>query len=414
MSFATHLRAFLGPTLLLVAVAATALLAQANDEVSLTDEQLLGKRLFEDTSLSEPKGQACVSCHVPEQAFQGNNGSRIPALAAGSRPETFGIRNTPTIMYTAYSPSFGFYKETENGKTKIEAKGGQFWDGRAATLVEQPFVPLLNPVEMNNPSIEAVVAKVKIAPYADLAKKLYGEDVFADPKAAMAKLTHALAVYESSPRFAPFSSRFDEFLRGKAKLTEEEMTGFRLFKDKRKGNCIACHVGNEDSDDPTDWIFTDFTYDGLGVPRNSAIPANSNPASYDLGLCKQPGLASILPKSIELSSLCGAFKVPTLRNVAVTGPYYHNGEFTSLRDAVKFYATRDTDPGRWYPKRADGKTNKFDDLPEEYKSNVNMEEVPYDRKLGQRPRLNDREVDALVAFLKTLRRGNEGAEAFFR
>jgi cytochrome c peroxidase len=91
-----------------------------------------------------------------------------------------------------------------------------------------------------------------------------------------------------------------------------------------------------------------------------------------------------------------------LRNVVVTGPYYHNGAFTSLRDAVKLYATRDTDPTRWYPKRADGNVNKFDDLPKEYKSNVNIEEVPYDRKLGQRPRLNDREVDALVAFLKTL------------
>jgi cytochrome c peroxidase len=102
-----HLRAFLGPALSLVAVATTALLAQANDEVSLTDEQLLGKRLFEDTSLSEPKGQACASCHVPDQAFQGNNSSRIPALAMGSRPETFGIRHTPTIMYMAYSPSFG-------------------------------------------------------------------------------------------------------------------------------------------------------------------------------------------------------------------------------------------------------------------------------------------------------------------
>ena len=134
----------------------------------------------------------------------------------------------------------------------------------------------------------------------------------------------------------------------------------------------------------------------------SLIPANTNPASYDLGLCKQPGLASILPKDIKLSSLCGAFKVPTLRNVAVTGPYYHNGAFTSLRDAVKFYATRDTDPSRWYPKQADGRVNQFDDVPEEYKSNVNIEEVPYDRKLGQSPRFNDREVDALVAFLKTL------------
>ena len=123
---------------------------------------------------------------------------------------------------------------------------------------------------------------------------------------------------------------------------------------------------------------------------------------FDLGLCKRPGLAAILPKEIKLESLCGKFKVPTLRNVAVTGPYYHNGYFASLRDAVAFYATRDTDPKRWYPKLETGEVDKLDDLPGAYKKNANTEEVPYDRKPGQPPRLSDRDVDALVAFLKTL------------
>ncbi len=376
--------------------------AQASEVTRIAEEQRLGELLFKDPTLSEPLGQACVSCHAPEHAFQGNNGSRIPALALGSRPETFGKRNTPTIMYTAYSPPFGFYKEDEDGKLKITAKGGQFWDGRADTLDAQPTGPLLNPLEMNNPSIEAVVAKVQAGPYADLVRKLYGSDIFTSPKTAMAKLSGAIAAYESTPVFAPFSSKFDDFLRGKAKLTEQEMAGFELFKSKTKGNCMACHAGKEDSNDPGDWIFTDFTYDALGAPRNASIPSNATPGSYDLGLCEQPGLATRLPEGVALSSLCGAFKVPTLRNIAVTAPYFHNGSFASLRDAVQFYATRDTDPGRWYPKKTDGAVNKFDDLPEAHKANVNIEEVPYDRKLGEKPRLDDREVDALVAFLNTL------------
>ncbi len=374
----------------------------AADEAGLSIEQVLGKRLFEDATLSEPAGQACGSCHAPEHAFQGNNGSPIAAVALGATPDKFGVRKTPTLMYKSYSPAFGFYKDDDDGKVKLEAKGGQFWDGRAATLAEQATGPMLNPLEMNNPSIEAVVAKVKSGPNADLVKKVYGPDIFDDPKAAMAKLAEALAAFETSPRFAPFSSKFDDFLRGKAELTPEEMAGFKLFINKKKGNCISCHDGKPDSRDPTDWIFTDFTYDAVGPPRNAAIPANADASVYDLGLCKQPGLASKLPKTIALDSLCGAFKVPTLRNVAITGPYFHNGVFTSLRDAVAFYATRDTDPKRWYPVAANGKIQKYNDLAAAYVKNINTDEVPYDRKPGEKPRLNDQEIDALVAFLKTL------------
>jgi cytochrome c peroxidase len=144
-------------------------------------------------------------------------------------------------------------------------------------------------------------------------------------------------------------------------------------------------------------LFTDFSYDVLAVPRNRATPFNSEPRHYDLGLCMQPGITLRVPKGVDLSELCGAFKVPTLRNVAVTGPYFHNGAISTLRDAVAFYATRDVDPARWYK---DGVT--FDDLPERYWKNVNRTEVPYDIKPGQQPRLNDHEIDAIVAFLETL------------
>ena len=375
---------------------------RAEDERALSDLQLLGKRLFEDTNLSEPKGQACSSCHDPKRAFQGNNRSPIAAVALGSRPGQFGNRKTPTIMYMAYSPAFGFAKDEDEGEDKLEARGGQFWDGRAADLVEQPAGPLMNPLEMNNPSADAVVEKVKTAAYAPMMIAVYGPDVFADPKAAFQRVSQSLFAYEATERFAPFASKFDDYLRGKARLTPSEARGLALFVDPKRGNCLACHAGKTDSKDPTDWLLTDFTYDALGAPRNAAIPANADPLTFDLGLCKRPGLEAILPKEVPLASLCGAFKVPTLRNIAVRAPYFHNGAIATLRDAVAFYATRDTDPKRWYPALKTGEADKFNDLPSAYKANVNVEEVPYDRKPGQKPRLDERDVDALVAFLNTL------------
>ena len=97
--------------------------------------------------------------------------------------------------------------------------------------------------------------------------------------------------------------------------------------------------------------------------------------------------------------------MPTLRDIALTPPYGHNGVFKTLRDIVKFYATRDTNPEEWYPKKADGSVDKFNDLPLQYAGNVNIKEVPLDRKPGDQPRLNDQEVDAIVAFLNTLTDG---------
>lgn len=376
-------------------------LAAVADETKLTDVQLLGKRIFEDANLSEPRGMSCMSCHDPRHAFQGNNASRIAAVAAGSRPGHFGSRKVPTLMYKAYSPPFGFYKDVDDGKEVLEAKGGQFWDGRAGDLADQVRTPLTNPDEMNNPSLEAVAAKIADGDYADLAKSVFGADLFDDGKAAMTKLSGAVAAFEQSARFAPFSSRFDDWLRGKARLSALEQRGLRVFIDPKRGNCLACHAAKTDSKDPTDWLFTDFTYDAFGLPRNPAIPANADPKYFDLGLCARPGLDAVLPKEVARDSLCGAFKVPTLRNVAVSAPYFHNGAFASLRDAVALYATRDTDPAHWYP-RENGGVNKFDDLPQNLRAAVNTKEVPYDRKIGQRPRLDNGDIDALVAFLNTL------------
>src|SRR6185437_10069658 len=346
-------RALLGAVALvcLAASPAVAVSSPAADEIGLNDLQRLGKRMFEDFNLSEPRGMACMSCHEPRQAFQGDNGSRIPGIALGSRAGHFGKRKVPTIMYKAYSPPFGFYKDIDDGEEALVAKGGQFWDGRANDFAEQVAFPFTDPDEMNNPSLAAVASKIAAGDYADLAKAVFGAKLFDDPTAAMGKLAGAIAAYEQSERFAPFASKFDDWLRGKAQLTALEKQGYDLFVDPKRGNCIACHVGNVDSKDPTDWLFTDFTYDSLGTPRN----------------------------------------------VALGKAFFHNGAIASLRDAVAIYATRDTAPAHWYP---GGK--KFNDMPAAYDANVNIKEAPYDRKFAEKPRFDDADIDALVAFLKTL------------
>jgi cytochrome c peroxidase len=336
--------------------------------------QLLGQRIFSDKNMSEPAGQACSSCHDESKAFTGNAGSPIAAIAQGSTADKLGTRNVPTLKYMAYSPPLIFRGEAdEKGEVNLVPTGGQFWDGRANSLVDQVHGPLFNKVEMNNVDAVAVAAKIMRSDYAAQFEKEFGPFSKQDPQMVLANAATALAVFESSPRFMSFSSKFDAVLQGKATFTPQEARGFELFKNEEKGNCLSCHVGKVESTDPTDWLFTDFTYDNLG-----------------------------LPSSIKLESLCGAFKVPTLRNVAITGPYFHNGSFSDLRDAVKFYVTRDTNPELWYPKSADGKVQKFNDLPASAVENVNVTEKPYDRKLGETPRLNDEEIDAVVAFLKTL------------
>lgn len=326
----------------------------------------------------------------------------------GAFDSLLGSRNTPTITYMAYSPAFSFVTQSENGETEVTPTGGQFWDGRVDSLEQQAGKPLLNPREMALTDEAAVLQRVASAEYAPLFQRLYG-DMFADTHAAYENVTRAIAAFERTERFAPFSSKFDAVLRGEAAFTEQEARGFALFKAPDKGNCIACHAGKEASRQSQDWLFTDFTYDNLGVPRNPEVPANADPSFYDLGLCVRDNLRECLPAmespDAYLDKLCGAFKVPTLRNIARTAPYMHNGYFRELRDVVDFYATRDTDPGRWYPTTENGNVDKFNDLPERYRGNVNHEEVPYDRKPGEEPRLSHDEIDDVVAFLQTLSDG---------
>jgi cytochrome c peroxidase len=368
----------------------------------------LGKLIFEDTTLSASGTEACASCHQRDRAFTGNNdpGAPLFPVSLGAFPNLVGSRNAPTAMYMAFSPRFGFVDDGGD----LTPTGGQFWDGRADTLADQAKGPFVNPREMGLPDHASVIERVRRAPYAPLFRQTYGRHALDDVEGAYDHLADAIAAFERTSTFAPFSSKFDAFLRGCARFTPAEARGFRLFKDPEKGNCIACHAGTPGSSDPHDWLFTDFTYDNLGVPRNPEIPDNEDPTHFDLGLCAQAGLAAKVPASAGdpqafVATLCGAFKVPTLRNIARTAPYMHNGYFKRLRDVVAFYVTRDTNPERWYPTDTDGSIVKFNDLPPEFRGNVNTEEVPYDRQPGEAPHLHEHEIDDLVAFLGTLSDG---------
>jgi cytochrome c peroxidase len=188
---------------------------------------------------------------------------------------------------------------------------------------------------------------------------------------------------------APFTSRFDAYLRGEAQLTDVEMRGLALFKDREKGNCLRCHRLNDGSADPSRSLFSDYGFEVVGVPRNRAVKKGAD--HPDLGLCERTGAA----KASREDRFCGAFRTPSLRNVAVRKSFMHNGAFTRLRDVVSFYATRDTAPGHWYP------DEKFDDLPSTYRQFVNTALAPYS-SVGGDPRLDDSDIDALVAFLGTL------------
>ena len=343
----------------------------SNPNTPLTPMQQLGKKLFFDTTLSTPPGQACADCHAPEAGFA-NPDANLP-VSRGVHPDRFGNRNDLPAAYAGYSPDFHY------DPNEALYVGGMFWDGRAADLVEQAKGPFLNPLEMANPDEAAVVAKVRNADYAGLFVDLFGHDAWGDPNRAYHQIAEAIAAYEQSAEVNPFNSKFDLYLAGKVTLTEQEQRGLELFEAEDKGNCAACHP-SDPAPDGTPPLFTDFTYDNLGVPKNPEHPFYFLPKALNPDGVRfvDLGLGGELGKRTEN----GKFKVPSLRNVAVTGPYLHNGIFKTLRQVMAFYNTRDIAP--WpHP---------------EVRENVNREELG---DLG----LTELEIDDIVAFLRTLTDG---------
>jgi cytochrome c peroxidase len=243
-----------------------------------------------------------------------------------------------------------------------------------------------------------VVLEVERAPYAAAFRETFGEHVFADAALAFRAVLLALETYQQTPsEFYPYSSKYDAYLRGTASLSAQERRGLAAFDDPARGNCARCHpsAGGEGALPQ----FTDFGYAALGAPRNRSIPANADPHYADLGLCGP------LRKDLQdKPEYCGLFRTPSLRNAAVRRVFFHNGVFHRLEDVVRFYAERDTAPEKWYPRAADGSVAKFDDLPAQYRGNIDRE-PPLDRREGERAALSERDIGDIVAFLKTLSDG---------
>ncbi len=362
------------------------------EAANLSLEQQLGKLLYTDKALSLNGNQSCASCHSLDAVRIAKNNRVLPApgfvdpdnvasgsaTSAGSIQGAFGRLNTPSAAYASFSP-----------RPFIDEEGlfvgGQFWNGRAANLQEQAKAPLLNPVEMAMPSQWAVISVIKNNDqYVDLFNQVYGFDLDKVPANTMAPnddnapvsvtkaydlLAQAIAAFEKSRVFNAFTSKFDFVSAGKTSFSEQEQRGFELFKDKAK--CSLCHpvdpvTGPDGKTYPS--VFTDFTYDNLGLPRNTRIPGNPEP---DTGLAATTGKAEDK----------GKHKVMGLRNIELTPPYGHNGVFATLEEIVNFYNTRDIASKAW--------------APAEITVNVNTEE------LGNLGLTASEEAD-LIAFMKTL------------
>jgi cytochrome c peroxidase len=354
----------------------------------------LGRRLFFDRSLSASGKMACATCHDPKFAFGPPNARSVQP--GGLDGKHAGIRAVPSLRYLQSVPPFTeHYEDDEQGGADQGPTGGHTWDGRADTTHDQARLPLLSPFEMANASVEAVVQKVEHGAYADRFRDTFGADVFGDSARAFKAVLLSLEVFQQSPDdFYPYSSKYDGWLRRRTELTAQEKRGLALFNDPKKGNCASCHPsGIRASAFPQ---FTDFGFVALGVPRNRNIPANSNPAHYDLGLCG--------PERTDLTDhkeYCGLFRTPSLRNVALRRTFFHNGVFHSLRQVLEFYVERDLRPKKWYAGGRQRQVRLYDDLQAQYHGNVNRE-PPFDRKASDAPALSKSEIEDVIAFLETL------------
>ncbi len=348
----------------------------------------LGHRIFFDAALSEPKGTSCASCHEPARAFAGDHGSGI-GVPAGSRRGTFARRSTPSLLYLAFIPKFRFFSEDDdNHGLDREPYGGYFWDGRSDSIAALVRQPLLDPREMSNRDPAQIAAKLRRAPYAaDFDKEFPGALV--DPERSLGALGAALEAFLTTPAMAPFSSKYDDYVRGTATLSAKEQRGLLLFADPKRGGCARCHTFAAKAASPEQSMFTDYGYEAPGAPRNRHLRSRDE----DRGLCGRVDAAN----PSDGVQYCASFRTPSLRNVALRPSFMHNGAFTRLRDVVTFYATRATHPERWYPSGV-----PFDDTPAPYRGLVDVTSVPYDRHPGDAPALDDEEIDAVVAFLGTL------------
>ncbi|WP_152020882.1 cytochrome-c peroxidase [Aliarcobacter butzleri] len=335
----------------------------------------LGRILFFDVNLSKNRTQSCATCHNPNAGFVDDRDNGVKKMASlGDDGKSLGDRQAPTASYAKFSPTFHF---DEKAKKYV---GGQFWDGREATLEGQAGGPPLNPVEMGMSDKKAVVDRLKEnSLYVDSFKKIFGADIFKNDDKAYEAMTIAIASFERTDEFSPFDSKYDRYLKGEYDLTPLEDLGKSIFFSNNNNSCANCHVlKGEDKEGET---FTNYQYHNIGTPANNELRGKNGVKAIDEGLLANSNVSDVAQK--------GKHKVPTLRNVAVTGPYMHNGVFKDLKTVVEFY-----DKYNNKDRNIDPETNKPWDEPE-VKDNISLQELKANK-------LTDRKVEALVAFMKLL------------
>ena len=328
----------------------------------LTPQEQLGKSIFFDKNLSINANQSCAACHDPAAGWTGPDAdlNAMGSVYEGSIPGRFGDRKPPSSAYATPSPILHFVIEKKKDPPLFI--GGNFWDGRAtgetlgSPAAEQALGPFLNPLEQALPAATEVVSRICASSYNALFTQVCGVDAcsLSDVNAAYDCVGFAVAAYEGARESNQFSSKYDAYLAGKEQLTQLEKQGLNLFKSK--GKCAACHV-LEPGPNGEPPLFTDYTFDNLGTPRNPDNPFYSQPEFNPLGyLWLDQGLGGFLASRADYAAYAdanrGKQKVPTLRNVdkwdPVLGPkvkaYGHNGYFKSLEQIVHFYNTRDVKP----------------------------------------------------------------------
>lgn len=352
-------------------------IALADTVLNVSD---LGRMLYFDPNLSLKRTQSCSTCHAPDSGFVDPRDNGIKRMASlGDDGHSLGDRNAPTASYASFTPKF--HKNAEG-----QYVGGQFYDGREADLAGQAGGPPLNPIEMAMPDKAAVVERLMENPaYLRSFKQHYGDDIFADPDQAYAAMTESIAAFEETDFFAPFDSKYDRYLKGEYQLTKQEDLGMTLFFSQQFTNCNLCHQLHRTPGAEQE-TFSNYEYHNIGTPVNTELrKRNGSKADYvDHGLLDNPAVDDVTQS--------GKFKVPALRNVAVTGPYMHNGVFQDLRTVILFYNKYNSKSAK---RQINPETGKQWREPE-VANNISLEE------LETGPALEDKRIDALVAFLKIL------------
>ncbi|MFT4560969.1 MAG: cytochrome c peroxidase [Gammaproteobacteria bacterium] len=338
-----------------------------------------GQILFFDLNLSRRRTQSCATCHDPATAFidpRDNGVNR--AVSLGDDGRALGDRNTPSTAYAVATPDF--YRN-EAG----DYIGGFFLDGRAPSLGAQATEPLFNPLEMDLPNPATALSRILEDPgYVARLTKLYGEHVLSDETAIVEIIGASIAAFEQTAYFSSFDSKYDRHVRGEYVMTELEESGRRLFFSPLT-NCTSCHLFGTSSVGERE-TFSNYQYHNIGLPPNEPVRvANQLGENYrDKGLFANP--------QVDDAKYSGKFKVPSLRNVAVTAPYMHNGIFQELRTAILFY-------NKFLIGSRQSQTNPETGHPwvsAEFPATIDIE------LLDQGQPINEGRATALIAFLKTL------------